>query len=256
MIEVVAVDRPHIVEAEFLEEGAAGGHPAGIFLRLARHVLEGTRQMVGDFLAELADTLIGPARHQARQIGAHAADRRGDRHVVVVKDDDQAARRLGGVVHGLIGHAGAHRAVADHRYDVVVVATHVAGHGEAQGRRYRRGGMGGAERIVGAFRALGEARQATALAQGADAIAPAGQDLMRIGLVTDIPNHDVSGCVEHVVQGDGQLDHPEPGAQVTACLGHRVDRLRAEFVGQLTQFRQVQTAGVGRCVDGVQQRCG
>ena len=38
--------------------------------------------------------------------------------------------------------------------------------------------MRGAERIVFALRPLGEAGQAAALAQGADAIAPPGQDLV------------------------------------------------------------------------------
>ena len=116
--------------------------------------------------------------------------------------------------------------------------------------------MGGAERIVGTFRALGEARQASALAQGADPVAPAGQYLVGIGLMAHVPDHDVAWGVEHMVEGDRQLHDAKPRAQVTACLGHRVDRLRAEFVGQLTQFRQVETAGVGRCVDGVQQRGG
>jgi hypothetical protein len=41
--------------------------------------------------------------------------------------------------------------------------------------------------------ALGEAGQAAALAQRADAVAPAGQDLVRIGLVADVPDQPVAG---------------------------------------------------------------
>ena len=57
--------------------------------------------------------------------------------------------------------------------------------------------------------APGEAGQAAALAQGADAVAPAGQDLVRIGLVADIPDQPVARRVEHSVDRDGQLDHAQ-----------------------------------------------
>jgi hypothetical protein len=43
--------------------------------------------------------------------------------------------------------------------------------------------MGRAERIVFAFRTSGESRQAPALAQRANAVAPAGKYLVRIGLM-------------------------------------------------------------------------
>ena len=87
--------------------------------------------------------------------------------------------------------------------------------------------MGGAERVVFAFRALGEARQALALAQGADAIASAGENLVRIGLVADVPDDDVAWRLEHMVQRNRQLDHAQARAQVSARLGDRVDGLGA-----------------------------
>ena len=82
-----------------------------------------------------------------------------------------------------------------------------------------------AERVVFALGALGEARQAAALAQRADAVAPAGQDLVRIGLVADVPDQPVARRVEHVMQRHGQLDHAETGAQMAAGHRDRVDRL-------------------------------
>ena len=56
--------------------------------------------------------------------------------------------------------------------------------------------MGGAERIVFALAPLGEAGEPAALSQGADAVAPAGQDLVRIGLVADVPDQPVGRGVE------------------------------------------------------------
>ena len=73
--------------------------------------------------------------------------------------------------------------------------------------------MRGAERVVVALGALGETREAAALAQGADAVAPAGEDLVRIGLVADVPDQPVARGVEDPVQGDGQLDDAKAGAR-------------------------------------------
>jgi len=60
------------------------------------------------------------------------------------------------------------------------------------------------------FRRACEARQAAAGAQGADAVAPAGEDLVGVGLVADVPDQAIAGRVEYVVNSDRQLDHPSP----------------------------------------------
>ena len=73
--------------------------------------------------------------------------------------------------------------------------------------------MRGAEAVVFAFRALGEAGQAAALTQRPDAVAPPGQDLVRIGLMADVPDQPVVRRVEHVVQRDRQLDDAKAGAR-------------------------------------------
>ena len=56
--------------------------------------------------------------------------------------------------------------------------------------------MRGAEGVVFALGALGEAGEPAALTQGADAVAPAGQDLVGIGLVADVPDQPVGRGVE------------------------------------------------------------
>ena len=96
--------------------------------------------------------------------------------------------------------------------------------------------MAGAKRVVFAFGAAREAREAAALPQRADAVAPPGQDLVRIGLVADVPDQSIVRRVEHVVQRDSQLDHPEPRAEMAA--GHRDgrNRLRSQFIRELAQI--------------------
>ena len=160
-------------------------------------------------------------------------------------------RMRAGVVHRLIGHARRHRAVADHRDDAIVAPVEIARHRHAERRRDRGRGMRGAERVVFALRPLGEAGKAAALAQRADAVAPAGQDLVRIGLVADVPDQPVARRVEDVVQRDRQFDHAEPRAEMAAGDRNRADRLGAQFVGELARDR-FRSAREGRPA----RRCG
>ena len=134
------------------------------------------------------------------------------------------------------------------------LAAEVAGDRHAEPGRDRGRGMGGAERVVFALGALGEAGEAAALAQRADAVAPAGEDLVRIGLVADVPDQAVARGVEHVVQRDRKLDHAQAGAEVAAGHRHRVDGLLAQFVGDLPQLLAFQAAQVRRRLDLVEQR--
>ncbi len=113
--------------------------------------------------------------------------------------------------------------------------------------------MGGAEGVVLALGALGEARQPTRLAQGADAVAASGEDLVRIGLVAHVPDEAVARGIEQIVEGDGQLDDAEAGAQVAA--GHRdgVDRLLAQLGGELRQILLGKFAQILRCLHPIEE---
>ncbi len=113
--------------------------------------------------------------------------------------------------------------------------------------------MGRAERIVVALRALGEARQAPTLTQGADAVAPSGQDLVRIALMPDVPDQDVPGRLEHMVQRHRQLDHAQRRAQVPARHRHGIDHLGPQLIGQLLQLGRGQAPRVGGNLNSVEQ---
>src|SRR5438309_5521561 len=86
----------------------------------------------------------------------------------------------------------------------------------AERRRDRGRGMRGAERVVPGLDAPREARDAVDHAQPRHRVAPAGEDLVRIGLVADVPDDTVLGRLEDVVQGNRQLDGAEIRGQVTA----------------------------------------
>ena len=114
--------------------------------------------------------------------------------------------------------------------------------------------MRGAKRIVVALGALGETGKAAAGAQLADAVAAAGQDLVRVGLVADVPDQAVARRVEGVVDRRGQFHDAEAGAEMAA--GHRngVDGFLAEFVGDLTHLLDLELAKVVGRADGIEKR--
>ena len=209
---------------------------------LRARLVEAAGQLAREALGEVADGQIFARRDQAGEIMGEAPDRRRDRHVVVVEDDDQPVAGHLGIVHRLIGHAGAHRAVADHRDRLARRSGELVGDREAERRRDRGRAVRRPERIIFALAALGEAGEAAAHAQGADPVAPAGQDLVRIALVADVPDQPVPRRVEDMVDGDGELDHAEPGAEMAAGHRDRRDRLGAKLVGELAKLRPRSSA--------------
>ena len=89
VIEVVPVDRADVVETEFLEERAAGPVGARVFLGPRRPPLQAFGSRLCQLLQPVAKLQIGAARRHARQVARQCADRRRDRHVVVVEYHDQ-----------------------------------------------------------------------------------------------------------------------------------------------------------------------
>ena len=80
-------------------------------------------------------------------------------------------------------------------------------------------------------------------------VAPAGQDLVRIGLVADVPDQPVVRRVEDVVQGHGELDHAQAGAEMPAGHRDRVDRLLPQLGRQLHEAARGR-GGAGRWARG------
>ena len=186
----------------------------------------------------------------------HRADRRRDRHVVVVEDHDQPLAEMAGIVHCLIGHARRKRAVADDADDIARFALEVARYGKAEAGRNRCRRMRGAERVVFALRTLREAGKAAALSQRAYPVAPAGQDLVRIGLMADIEDQRVARRVEDGMDRHRQFHDAEAGAQMASGNRHRGNGLLAKFVSKANQLACREAFHVGGRRDPVQDARG
>ena len=118
---------------------------------------------------------------------------------------------------------------------ILAVLPSLRRHRHAQRRRDGGGRVRRAEGVVLALAALGKPDSRPELAQRRHRLAAAGEDLVRVGLVADVPDDAVVGRVEDVVQRDRQLDRAEVRRQVAAGprpirSGRRATRRRAGAV--------------------------
>jgi hypothetical protein len=146
------------------------------------------------------------------------------------------------MIDGLECHAGRHRAVADDRDDATRVAAYRRAYRHAECCADRGARVADPKGVVLALGARRERRQPVVLFDRAQQIAAAGQHLMRVGLMADIPNQPVMRGIEHVMQCDRQLDGAEPGGEVATHLAHGMDQIAAQFLRYGQQFAARQLA--------------
>ena len=87
----------------------------------------------------------------------------------------------------------------------------------------------------------------------ASCVAAAGEDLVRVGLVADVPEDLVARRVQQRVQRDGELAGAEVGAEVPADLADRVDDVLADLLGDLLELVLGEAVQVLRAVDAVEE---
>ncbi len=113
--------------------------------------------------------------------------------------------------------------------------------------------MAHTEVIVGALLPVRERGQAVFLADGAELLAASGQDLVRVGLVTHVPDQAVFGRVEDVVQGEGQFHHAKARAEMAPGLAYRPQQEGAQFARKRHQLVTAQRAQLLGRIDTIQQ---
>ena len=175
--DVMAVDKPDVIESDFFEQSAGGHHPLHVFLRTVNG-LESRWQFGQHFLAAAADEVIGLARPHTREVAREAADVVGDRHIIVVKNNQHVVVQVAGVVERLEGHAGGHCAIADYGNRVAVFSAPLLALGDhhAKGSAYGRTRVPYAEGVIGAFAARRKSGQPAGLAHCQHTLAAAREN--------------------------------------------------------------------------------
>ena len=134
----MTVNRADIIESKFLEQRAAGPEAARELLGPSGLFLKEFWKVPRELFSDIAQGAVSLAGDEPCQIGRHGTDRRRNRHIVVVENDDQPLIARAGIVHGLVRHAGGHRPVANDGHDIVLLAVQIPRHRHAESGRDRR----------------------------------------------------------------------------------------------------------------------
>ncbi len=136
-----------------------------------------------------------PGELDLAQVPRERADGRADRHLVVVHDDEHLRLPMADVVEGLERQAAHQRRVTDDDRDPLHAVAKVTGFGQPFGDRKSRPGMPAIEDVVRRFGAAREAAHPAELPEGRELLEPAGQQLVRIRLVTGVPARCGRGAI-------------------------------------------------------------
>src|SRR4029077_14709363 len=107
--------------------------------------------------------------------------------------------------------------------------------------------------VMFAFRAKEKTIQALVLTHGRDAIEATGKHFVHVALVAHVKDKTVARRFENAVQRDGQLNHTEVRAKVTACLRKDFYQLVAHFLGELRQILFAQRFNIRGRTNAIQQ---
>ncbi len=151
-------------------------------------------------------------------------------------------------------HARSQGAIADHGHDAPAFTVLGRCDGHAQGGADRGARVSDAKGVVLAFRATGKRRQTAWLLDGGQALAPAGQHLVRIRLMSDVPDQAVLRGLENIMQGNRELDCSETGGEMSAARADAVDQELSQLGSQRGQARDRQAPQVRRRIEACKQR--
>ncbi len=258
-LQVVPVDHAHVGPVELLPPQPRRPEGLDRLLQVRTEALErraDSDRQAGeaalDVRARMPQLRVQP---DAVEIQGQGADVGGDRHAVVVQHDDDRRAQAPGLSDRLERHATGHRSVADHRHDLAVLPPALLAHRLLDADRVADRGRGvtGAHDVVGRLGDRAEGREATVLADRREAVAAAGEDLVRVGLVADVPEDLVARGIEQRVQGDGELAGAEVGAEVAADLADGVDDVLPDLLSELLELLVGEALEVLGSVDRLQQ---
>ncbi len=148
------------------------------------------------------------------------------------------------VVHALVRQAAGQRAIAHDGHHLVLLTLEVARRGYAERGRHGSARVTGTKLIVLALASLQKAGNPVPLAQAGKLVVASGQKLPGIGLMPDIPDNLVDRRLELIEQRDGELDHPQACADVTAGDRTALDEAVANLLRELGQLVALETLQV------------
>ena len=152
--------------------------------------------------------------------------------------------------------AAGHRTIADDGHDAAGVDLAALAHRllDPDGVSDRRRGVPGAHRVVLGLRDRAERREAAVAADRRELVAAPREDLVRVGLMPDVPEDLVARGVEQRVERDRELAGAEVRAEVAADLADGLDDVLADLLGEPRELVLAELVEVLRALDPIEQR--
>jgi len=200
------------------------------------HGLADQRQSRQQLLGPLLDLLVNRTGTETGKVMSQAPLRRGDAVVVVIQDNQELPIQRARLVEPFKSQAVDDARVAHQRDDPVAAAEELIGASQTQSRRDGRARVPDIEQVE---RALVDARKTAdtaRLPQGVESRITAGEQLVRITLVPDVPQQPVLLEVKAIVQGDRDLGDAQVAGQVPAVLADHLQDSLADLSGQLAEL--------------------
>lgn len=105
--------------------------------------------------------------------------------------------------------------------------------------------------VVFAFPRAWEPGDASQHAKPVESFPAPGKDLVRITLVSHVPDKFIAGCSKHLMQRNRQFNGTEIGGKMPSGFGDGVNQKRADLRAQLLQLSEIQPFDVGWGMDRV-----
>ena len=254
-VDIVTVDRTEIGKPKRLEEVPRDEERLRCIFECVPESLHpgNTSEASFEFLPNAAELGVETnSLHEVRE----RADVLADAHSIVIQDDNDRETKRPGLVHAFVGHPTGQGTVADDgRHADALVATSPGRLGKAHGVGDRRAGVTSTHDVVLALGPPQESTHSLVLTKRLEPAQPAGEQLVTVGLVADVPEDLVARRVKLSVEGDGDLDRTEARPQVASGERHRVDDGQPHLGGKRFEGRAVHVAkgtrGVKRFEDRV-----
>ena len=235
------VDRTDVPEAEFLEQLPTMQEGLDGLFDAADHLfgrLTDEWQLIeqpGDILLE---AVIERGGAGLVEVLGQPTDAGADPHLVVVEDDEHVFVETGGIVERLEHDPRGKGPVADdgHRLAALFGVDQIVSGLEAQHGRDAGPRVPGDEQVINTLCRVRVAHQAPLAADRVELRIAPGHELMRVNLMARVPDQPVLREVEHLMQGDAQLDHAEVAGEVRRAVADDLAQRIADFLGQLDQL--------------------
>ena len=211
----MSVHRADVIEAQLFKERARHHHAFDVLFGFLQQIFD-RRQAGEHFLSAFTQCGVELAGKQLCQVVIEGTDVFGDRHLVVIEDHQHVGFDIPAVVHCLKGHTGGDRAVADHTDGFAVASLTGSGNRHPDTGTDGGGGVTNTQNIIFTLFTPRESMQPVFMADGVNAVTAPGQDLVRIGLVADIPDQVIKRSLIDIMECHGQFNRAQTGGEMPA----------------------------------------